>query len=90
VHDGSVGFFVQHTGGGVPVQLFTHGDPVLDPPDDGIDVLLGWNAADDVVVFTCGHVVLSLHVGGVGVARNRSKRRPRVTIITNQFVEATV
>jgi hypothetical protein len=57
VHDGSFGFFVQSTGGAVPeVQLFTHIDPVPDPLDDGIDVLLG-------------HVVLSLHVdgGGIGV-----------------------
>jgi hypothetical protein len=64
LHDGSFGFFVQSTGGGVPVQLFTHVEPVPDPPDDGIDVLLGCNAADDVVVLTYGHVVLSLHVDG--------------------------
>jgi len=42
VHDGSVGFFVQSTGGGVPVvQLFVHDVPVDFPPD-GVD------AADDV------------------------------------------
>ena len=53
LHDGSVGFFVQSTDGGVPeVQLFTH---VPDPPDNGIDVLL--EAADDE------HVVLPLQVG---------------------------
>jgi hypothetical protein len=47
VQDGSFGFFVQSTGGAVPeVQLFTHVDPVLDPPDDRIDVLLGGIAAD--------------------------------------------
>ena len=33
--------------GGVPeVQLFTHADPVPDPPDVGIDVLLDCIAAD--------------------------------------------
>src|SRR5207247_7070920 len=53
VHDGSVGFFIQSTCGGVPeVQLFTQVDPVPDPPDD----------ADD------GHVVLSLQVDAAGVA----------------------
>ena len=69
VHDGSFGVFVQSTDGGVPVQLFTHVEPVPDPPNDGIDVLIGCNAADDVVVLTYGHVVLSLHVdaGDVGV-----------------------
>lgn len=56
VQDGSVGFFVQSTGGGVPVQLYTHVDPVPEPPDD----------ANDFVVLTYGHVVLSLHVDGGG------------------------
>jgi hypothetical protein len=54
VHDGSFGVFVQSTGGGVPVQLFTHVDPAPDFPDAGIDVLLGCIAADanDFVVLT--------------------------------------
>jgi len=55
VHDGSFGFFVHTTAGGVPVQLFTHIDPVPEPPADGIDVLLGCIDADDandVVVLT--------------------------------------
>ena len=56
VQDGSVGFFVQSTGGGVPVQLYTHVDRVPEPPDD----------ANDFVVLTYGHVVLSLHVDGGG------------------------
>jgi hypothetical protein len=56
VHDGSVRFFAQSTGGGVPVQLVTHVEPVPDPPDD----------ANDFVVLTYGHVVLSLHVDGGG------------------------
>jgi hypothetical protein len=78
VHDGSVGFFVQSTGGGVPVvQLSVHVDLVPFPPDVVVDVVFGGIAADvladdgadDVVVLTFGHVVLSLHVdgGGVGV-----------------------
>jgi hypothetical protein len=64
VHDGSFGFFVQSTGGDVVpvVQLpAAHVDPVPDPPDEGID------GADDVVVLTCGHVVLSLHADGLDV-----------------------
>jgi len=56
VHDGSFGFILQSTGGGVPVQLFTHVEPVPEPPDD----------ANDFVVLTYGHVVLSLHVDGAG------------------------
>jgi hypothetical protein len=56
MHDGSVGFFVQSTGGGVPVQLFIHVDPVPEPPDD----------ANDFVVLTYWQVVLSLHVDGGG------------------------
>ena len=41
VHDGSFWFFVQSTGGGVPiVQLPTHVDPVPLPPDAGIVKLL--------------------------------------------------
>ncbi len=49
VHDGSVGFFVQSTGGAVPeVQLpAAHVVPLpFPPPDVGIDVLLGCIAAD--------------------------------------------
>jgi hypothetical protein len=44
VHDGSVGFFVQSTGGGVAeVQLpAPHVDPdPFTPPDVGIDVIPG-------------------------------------------------
>ena len=73
VHDGSVGFFVQSTGGGVPeVQLpAAHVFPLpFPPPDVEIDLLLGCIAADDaddIVVLTFGHVVLSLHVNGGGV-----------------------
>jgi hypothetical protein len=69
-HEGSFGFFVQSTGGAIPkVQLFTHIDPAPDPPDAGIDVLVGCIAAKCAdVVLTYGHVVLSLHVdGGDGV-----------------------
>jgi len=41
VHDGSFGFVLQSTGGGVPVvQLPTHADPVPFPPDAGIVKLL--------------------------------------------------
>ena len=41
VHDGSFGFVLQSTGGGVPVvQLPTHVDPVPFPPDAGIVKLL--------------------------------------------------
>ena len=61
---------MQSTGGDVVpvVQLFTHVEPAPDPPDDGIDVLLGCIVADanDFVVLTYGHVVLSLHVDGGG------------------------
>ena len=71
VQDGSFGFFVQSTGGGVPeVQLFTHVDPVPGFPDDGIDVfagidvLLGCDGADDVVMLTYGHEKLFLHGTG--------------------------
>jgi hypothetical protein len=49
VHEGSVGFLVQSTGGTVPeVQLpATHVVPLpFPPPDVGIDVLLGCNAAE--------------------------------------------
>jgi hypothetical protein len=50
VHDGSVGFLVQSTGGVVPVvQLSVHVDPVPFPPDVVVDVLSG-DGADDVVV----------------------------------------
>jgi hypothetical protein len=70
VHDGSFGFFVQSTGGGVPVVQLpaAHVDPAPGPPDAGIDVLLGCITADanDFVVLTYGHVVLSLHVDGGG------------------------
>jgi hypothetical protein len=60
VHEGSVGFFVQSTDGSVPeVQLFSHVNPLPDPPEDGIDVLL--EAADE------GHVVLSLQLDAGGV-----------------------
>ena len=48
VHDGSFGFVLQSTGGGVPVvQLFTHVDPF---PPDGFDI------ADDIfaVIFVPG------------------------------------
>jgi hypothetical protein len=42
VHEGSVGFFVQSTGGGVPVvQLFTHVDPTPDPPDEVFVLFIG-------------------------------------------------
>jgi hypothetical protein len=41
VHDGSFGFVLQSTGGGVPVvHLPTHADPVPFPPDAGIVKLL--------------------------------------------------
>ena len=41
VHDGSFGFVLQSTSGGVPVvQLPTHVDPVPFPPDAGIVKLL--------------------------------------------------
>jgi hypothetical protein len=72
VHDGSFGFFVQSTGGAVPVVQLpaAHVDPAPDFPDAGIDddALLGCIAADanDFVVLTYGHVVLSLHVDGGG------------------------
>jgi hypothetical protein len=49
VHEGSVGFFVQSTGGAVPeVQLpAAHVVPLpFPPPDIGIDVLLGCSAAE--------------------------------------------
>jgi len=51
VHDGSFGFFVQSTGGGVPeVQLpAAHVDAELFPPDVEVDVLLG-GIADDVLL----------------------------------------
>ena len=71
VHVGSFGFFVQSAAGGVVpvVQLLpVHLDPAPDFPDTGIedDVLLGCIATDanDFVVLTYGHVVLSLHVDG--------------------------
>ena len=43
VHDGSVGFFVQSTGGGVPVVQLpaAHIKPELFPPDVVVDVLFG-------------------------------------------------
>jgi hypothetical protein len=48
VHDGSVGFFVQSTGGGVPVVQLpaAHVNPELFPPDVEVDVLFGGIAAD--------------------------------------------
>jgi hypothetical protein len=57
VHDGSVGFLVQSTGGAVPVVQLpaAHVDPAPDVPD-----------ANDFVILTYGHVVLSLHGGGGG------------------------
>jgi hypothetical protein len=57
VHDGLVGFFVQSTGDAVPVVQLpaVHVDPTPDFPD-----------ANDFVVFTYGHVALSLHGGGGG------------------------
>jgi hypothetical protein len=61
VHDGSFGFFVQSTGGGVPVVQLpaAHVDPVdpaPGPPDAGIDVLLGCIAA--VRLLGCDPVVV--------------------------------
>ena len=43
VHNGSVGFFVQSTGGGVPVVQLpaAHIKPELFPPDVVVDVLFG-------------------------------------------------
>src|SRR5439155_11095729 len=59
VHDGSVGFLVQSTRVPVVQLPAAHVDPASDFPAD----------ANDFVVLTYGHVVLSLHVdgGGVGV-----------------------
>jgi hypothetical protein len=55
VHDGSFGFFVQSTGGGVPiVQLPTHVDPVPFPPDAGIVKLLPDVGVVAVKLLACG------------------------------------
>jgi hypothetical protein len=56
VHDGSVGFFVQSTGGEVPlVQLFTHVDPAPDPADGATVMLVG--GVDVVLVMLFGIVL---------------------------------
>ncbi len=51
VHNGSFGFFVQSTGGGVPVVQLpaAHIKPELFPPDVVVDVLFG-GIADDVLL----------------------------------------
>jgi hypothetical protein len=51
VHDGSFGFFVQSTGGGVAVVQLpaAHVNPELFPPDVEVDVLFG-GIADDVLL----------------------------------------
>ena len=51
VHDGSFGFFVQSTGGAVPVVQLpaAHVDPELFPPEVEVDVLFG-GIADDVLL----------------------------------------
>ena len=69
VHDGSVGFFVQSTGGAVPVVQLpaAHVELAPDFPDPGIDVLFGCIVVVDGadVVLTYGHEKLSLHgIGG--------------------------
>jgi hypothetical protein len=63
VHDGSVGFFVQSTVGGVVpvVQLpAAHVDPVPFPPNGGvgIDVLVGCTAADVLLGGIAANVVI--------------------------------
>jgi hypothetical protein len=50
VHDGSFGFVLQSTGGGVPVVQLLAAQVVPFTPDAGIDVLLGCLAADVVVL----------------------------------------
>jgi hypothetical protein len=83
VHDGSLGFFVQSTGGAVPeVQLFIHVDPVPDPPDDGIDVLLGGIAADVLLGAGVAAVVVLVRLLAAELTGRRSLAHFKTAILS--------
>ena len=80
VHDGSFGFLVQSTGGGVPiVQLPTHVDPDPFPPDAGNVKLL-----PDV-----GVVAVKLLAGDVGSGRVVAPS-PQPNLLLRQLVTYAV